>query len=80
MNPVSLSRPVQLTDTQGEAVAGLRRFRPRLVLGYQQQLFTLGAAITECDEAEVESRLAAAVEAADAAWISSVRRGYPLRI
>ena len=68
MSIATLQRPKQVTDSGSQLGVGLRRFRPRLALGYQRELHALVARLRETPPASVGEALAAAVAAADARY------------
>lgn len=68
MSTATVQRPTQVTDSRSQVAVGLRRFRPRLALGYQRELHALVTRLRAAPLAGVTEILAAAVEAADARY------------
>lgn len=68
MSTVTVQRPTQVTDSRSQVAVGLRRFRPRLALGYQRELQALVTRLRAAPLATVTEMLAATVEAADARY------------
>lgn len=58
-------RPAQVTDTRSDITRGLRRFRPRLALGHQQELHALIAAIIAGPTDDAEHLLDTALSEAE---------------
>jgi hypothetical protein len=63
-SPTDVRRPIQATDTRSDIALGLRRFRPRLSLGHQQELHGLIAAIATTPPDQAQRLLSAALDEA----------------
>lgn len=68
MSIATVQRPKQVTDSGSQLAGGLRRFRPRLALGYQRELHALVARLRAAPPPSVSDSLAEAVVAADARY------------
>lgn len=67
MNPLTVTRPPnKIEDRQGAQAGGLRRFRPRLALGFQQELHALADQVSGLPYEAAQLEIERTLETADA--------------